>query len=127
MALLYKTEAALLERVGAARSLRRSLRLASGHLGVALVGTLSWWILTLWFAFIAEGAGQGLVDFVLQMGQPFGSALDQQATPWVLGGMIAAQPLHAVYRLLLYVDVRTRVEGWDLQVALRAAGLGATT
>jgi hypothetical protein len=121
--LLYLGEAALLERVGAARGLRRTLRLASGHAGIALVGALSWWVLTAWFAMVTESFGQTLTGSILQLGAPFGVAMEGKATPWLVGGLLLAQPFHAIYRLLLYVDVRTRVEGWDLQVALRAAGL----
>lgn len=121
--LLYLTEAALLERVGPQRGLSRSMRLAAGHSGISFLGAMSWWFLVAWMGFVGELTGQFVVGSVLQMGQPFGAMLEGWVTPWLLGGLLLAQPAHAIYRLLLYVDVRTRVEGWDLQVALRAAGL----
>lgn len=123
-ALLYMTETALLERVGPARGLRRSLRLAGGHVGIALTGAASRWILLVWFALVGEAAGQSIVGFILQLGEPFGTLWDGDVTPYLLLGLFLSQPAHAIYRLLLYVDVRTRLEGWDLQVGLRAAGLG---
>jgi hypothetical protein len=122
-ALAYMTETALLERVAVSRGISRTMRLAGARPSNALVTALSWWLLTAWFALVGEAAGQGLVGFVLQLGQPFGELAVDHVTPYVLGGVLVAQPLHAVYRLLLYVDVRTRLEGWDLQVALRAAGM----
>ena len=121
--LAYMSETALLERVGMGRGLRRSVLLSTSQPGTAIVVALSWWLLSLWCAVVGESAGQAIVGAVLQLGQPFGSALDQQVTPYLIAGLLVAQPLHAIYRLLLYVDVRTRLEGWDLQVALRAAGL----
>lgn len=120
---LFVEETSLLERVGAGRSLQRSLRLASAHPGAALAGTLGRVVLTAWCMAVAEAGGQALLGTVLQLGSPFGSALDGIVTPWLVLGAVAAQPMFAVYRLLLYVDVRTRVEGWDLQVRLRAAGM----
>jgi hypothetical protein len=123
MGLLYITETALLERVGLQRGVRRSARLAFGHTGVSIVGMFAWWWLTVWGAFVGEATGQTVVSFVLQLGTPLGSLSNGEITPWFVGGILLAQPLHAAYRLMLYVDVRTRVEGWDLQVALRAAGL----
>ncbi|MCB9675140.1 MAG: hypothetical protein H6737_08480 [Alphaproteobacteria bacterium] len=121
--LLYVPETALLERVGVQRGLRRSLRLAGGHVGIAMAGAGARVFLTVWMALVCEGFGQAVLDTTLQLGQPFGSLWTGQITPFFLFGMLLAQPLHAIYRLLLYVDVRTRVEGWDLQVGLRAAGL----
>lgn len=122
-AVLYLPETALLERVGIQRGVQRSSRLAYGHLGITAVGALAWFVLAGWLAIVAELGGQAITEYVLQLGPVFGSILDGKASPFLLLGLFAAQPLHAVYRLLLYVDVRTRVEGWDLQVALRAAGL----
>ncbi|MFT4624164.1 MAG: hypothetical protein ACI8PZ_002823 [Myxococcota bacterium] len=121
--LLYLPETALLERVPARRGINRSVRLAGGHAGIALVGAGAWWFLLLWGALVGEATGQAVVGFLLQLGEPLGAATSGQVTPWMLGGMLLVQPLHALYRLMLYVDVRTRVEGWDLQVGLRAAGL----
>jgi hypothetical protein len=124
-AVAWVTEAALLERIGAARGLRRSMRLATHATMHAIAAAAGWVALTAWGAMVGEAAGQGIVSFVLQLGTPFGTAMDGRATPWLLAGMLAVQPLYAVWRLLLYVDARTRAEGWDLQVALRAAGLAA--
>jgi len=123
-ALLYFTETALLERVGPGRGLRRSLRLAGGHVGIAVVGAASRWGFMAWFALVSEATGQLLVGFVLQLGEPFGGLQYGDVTPYLLLGLLVSQPIHAIYRILLYVDVRTRLEGWDLQVGLRAAGMG---
>jgi len=121
--LLYLPETALLERVGPRRALRRALRLAGGNVGIALVGSTARLFLTVWMALVCEGFGQALLDTTLQLGQPVGSLWTGQITPFLLLGILLAQPIHAIYRLLLYVDVRTRIEGWDLQVGMRAAGI----
>ncbi len=120
---LFATEAIVLERASFSTGLRRSFRLVMGQFGTALAGMFAWWVLTLWFAVIGEAVGQLIVDGLFQLGEPFGNAMDGKLTPWSIGGMVAAQGVYSLYRLLLYVDTRTRAEGWDLQVALRAAGL----
>ncbi len=123
--LAFSGEAALLERVDAGRALRRSARLAAAQPAAATAVVLGRVALTLWCAVTFELAGQGLVATVLQLGEPFGAALDGACTPYLLSGVLVAHALHGLYRLLVYVDARTRSEGWDLQVSLRAAGLVA--
>lgn len=124
--LTWYAEAALLEQVPLRRVLRRSSSLALANIGVAVTASVTWVGLTGWGAVVGEGVGQGLVGTVLQLGEPFGNATDLVITPFVVAGALGVQPLYGVYRLLLYVDARTRNEGWDLQVALRAAALTAT-
>ena len=120
---VWLPETALLERVSVRLGLERCWRLAGGHFGAALVGSMSGIVLTVWGAAVGESTGQAIVGFVMQLGEPFGSVWAGELTPYAVVGAACVQPLIAVYRLVLYVDVRTRLEGWDLQVALRAAGL----
>ena len=119
----YVAETALLERVPIGRGVQRSMRLAGANPAIALFAQFGRLFLTVWCAAVAEGFGQVLFSTTLQLGEPFGNALSGDVTPFLLLGVLVAQPIHALYRLLLYVDVRTRVEGWDLQVGLRAAGI----
>ena len=121
----YVFETALLERVRGQATLARSSFLAWRNLAVALAATIGWLALTAWGALVGELTGQVVVGFVLQLGEPFGNAINGAVTPYLLAGMLLVQPVVATYRLLLYVDIRTRVEGWDLQVSLRAADLGS--
>jgi hypothetical protein len=124
-AVAWVTETALLERIGSQRALRRSMRLAAQAPAHAVAASAGWVGITMWGGVAGEAMGQAVVSFVLQLGTPFGTLVDGFATPWLLAGMLVVQPLYGVWRLLLYVDARTRAEGWDLQVWLRAAGLGA--
>lgn len=124
--LVYLPETLLLERVGFGRAVQRSARLASGQVGVAIMAVAARWGLAVWGALVAELSGQLLVGFVLQLGTPFGQLMEGTLTPFVLAGILLSHPLYALFRLLLYVDVRTRMEGWDLQVGLRALGLSAS-
>lgn len=119
----FVSEAVLLERVGLSRAFRRSGRLMAGTGGAALAATTGRWFLVVWLAFAAEASGQAILDFVFQLGAPFGTIMDGSVTPFLIVGILMAQPAAALYRLLLYVDARTRAEGWDLQVSLRALGL----
>ena len=120
---VYLPETALLERVPLARGIGRTSRLAAGQVGVAVVAAAGRWILLFWGGLVGELTGQVIVGFLLQLGQPFGSLEGGVLTPYLLLGVLLTHPLYALFRLLLYVDVRTRMEGWDLQVGLRALGL----
>ncbi|MFK7927806.1 MAG: hypothetical protein AB8H79_06440 [Myxococcota bacterium] len=120
---VYLPETAILERVSLSRGTSRSSRLAAGQLGVATVAAIAPWALMLWGGLVGELSGQLLVGFVLQLGQPLGALEFGDMTPFLLAGILLSHPIYAIFRLLLYVDVRTRMEGWDLQVGLRALGI----
>jgi hypothetical protein len=121
--LLYLPEALLLERVGLGRGIGRAAGLVGGQPVGALGGVVARLGLPLWGLVVGELTGQLIVGWVLQLGQPFGALADGHATPYAILGILLGQPVIAVYRLLLYVDARTRQEGWDLQVAMRALGV----
>lgn len=120
-ALLYQSETALLERSDVVKGANRSLRLASSGATQVLAGVFVRWALLGWFALAGEAVGQALVGFVLQLGEPFGTLSTGWVTPYVLVGLLVANVAWAIFRVLLYIDVRTRSEGWDLWIGLRAA------
>ncbi len=114
----WLAETVALEKRGIGPAIERAGRLsvsAPGHVltacGVALFGPMI-------AVVAAESTGQALVSTVLQLGQPFGSLWDGTLTPWAMAGSLLAAPIVAWFRLILYLDSRTRIEGWDLQVAI---------
>ena len=76
-----------------------------------------------WMALLFEASGQFLLSQLLQMGSPLGALVDGQVTPFLLMGVLVGHAFFALFRLILYMDVRTRMEGWDLQVAFRALAI----
>lgn len=68
----------------------------------------------------AELLGHGVVEFVLQLGRPFGDLVHEDGSLYALLGLQAAIPYVAVARFLGYVDERTRGDGWDIQLRFMA-------
>ncbi len=116
----FAGEVVLLERQPLGMALRRATSLVSREGGAAVGAALALGTLTLWGAMAGELLGQLVVGFVLQLGTPWGAVWEGTMTPFLSLGLLGAQPLIAWARLLLYLDVRTRTEGWDLQVRARA-------
>jgi hypothetical protein len=67
-----------------------------------------------------EALGHGIVEFVLQLGKPFGSLWPDGGSLFAIFGLLACVPLCATTRFLAYIDARTRRDGWDIQVRFMA-------
>lgn len=93
-----------------ARDRSTELALLLGGLGLAIgVGVVA-----------VELLGHGLVDFVLQLGKPVGELWQDGGSLYALVGFHVAIPYVAVARFLGYVDLRTRGDGWDIQLRFMA-------
>ena len=64
--------------------------------------------------------GSSIVNTVLQLGEPFGQLLQKGGTPYALAGFFLTVPVIAAARFLAYTDLRTRKEGWDIQLRFMA-------
>jgi hypothetical protein len=113
-------EALLLEGARAAESAKRSSRIIRRQAG-AVFGLVCWQLgAVVAFVVGAELIGQGVVRYVLQLGQPFGSLWDDGGSVFALAGLFASVPFVATARFLQYIDLRTRKEGWDIQLKFTA-------
>lgn len=127
-ALMFVPEAVLLERAGPLVALARSRRFVRRHVGPCVLLALSRVLIYGAGAFAAEAIGQSAVGFVFQMGQPFGDVVSHGGSDYAIIGALMAVPLAAAARFLKYVDLRTRKEGWDIQIrflAMAATPAGA--
>jgi hypothetical protein len=117
---LFVSECSLLESASPVQCFRRGGQLMQGQTGPGALFALL--LLALRFAFVAcaEELGQGVVEFVLQLGRPVGSLYDAGGSTFALAGFFASIPYAATTRFLGYVDRRTRREGWDIQVRFAA-------
>lgn len=126
-ALLFTHEAALLEGASGPGALVRSRRLVVRH----NAGALGLWLITLFCPlvciFFAEVLGQAVVNTTLSLGQPVGDLFSEGGSLYALAGFFLSLPLTAAARFLKYVDIRTRKEGWDIQLRFMAIAAKASS
>jgi hypothetical protein len=118
--LLFVREVCLLEGAGVFASIGRASkfvhRQVSGSFGVLLAAVTA----PAAMAVAAELLGDAIVSSVLQLGSPFGKLFEQGGSAYALVGYFLAVPVVAAARFLKYIDVRTRKEGWDIQLRFTA-------
>jgi hypothetical protein len=120
MRLLFVHEASLLEMAGANTAVKRSSRFVYGDGARAFQMLLVLVLAQLGFVVVAELLGDGIVDTVLQLGQPFEVLWKNGGSAYALLGFFASIPFFATARFLLYIDRRTRIDGWDIQLRFMA-------
>lgn len=123
--LLVVHEAVLLEGAGPFAAIARSGRAVRGQGGAAFGIAVALFLLPVVGVLAGELSLNTLVATGLQLGEPFGTLWQRGGTPYALGGFFATVPLSAGARFLKYIDLRTRKEGWDIQLRFMAAAAGA--
>ncbi len=119
--LVHVHEATLLEQAGPVEGIMRASRFAQAPSSRALPFVVAMCMAQPIFVLSAEALlNTGLMDFVLQIGSPFGTLWEDGGSPFALVGFFASIPYAAVARFLTYVDTRTRQDGWDIQVRFMA-------
>jgi hypothetical protein len=117
---LFVGEALLLEHAGPGRAMARSRALARDR-GLFCLGL---WLATLGIpvlgAVLGDLIGNAVTGFVLQLGHPVGRLWDDGGSAFAVLGALAAVPVAAAARFLGYIDIRTRSEGWDIQIRFMA-------
>jgi hypothetical protein len=118
--LFFVSEAVLLESGTAFGSLARSSRLVLFRslpcLGLALASLCAPFL----FAMAADVIGNALVEMVFQMGEPVGSLFSDGGSAYAVAGALLSAPFVASASFLGYIDMRTRKEGWDIQLRFMA-------
>jgi len=118
--LFFVSEAVLLESGKPFGSFGRSNRLVLYRsfpvFGLALASAVAPFV----FAVAADLLGNTLVDMVFQMGRPLGSLWSDGGSAYAVVGALLSLPFVASASFLGYVDLRTRKEGWDIQLRFMA-------
>jgi hypothetical protein len=122
---LFVHEVVLLEGGGLGQAFGRSRALAR-HRGLFCFG--------LWLAVaiapalgevVANTMGNAVLGTVLQLGKPFGDLWDGGGSGLAVLGALIGIPIGAAARFLGYADLRTRKEGWDIQLKFMAIAADA--
>jgi hypothetical protein len=118
--LLFSSEAVLLESASAfgclARSSRLVFRWSLPVFGLAAAILCAPFL----FAMAADLLGNTLVDMVFEMGRPVGSLWSDGGSAYAVAGALLSLPFVASASFLGYIDLRTRKEGWDIQLRFMA-------
>lgn len=110
----FGLESALLERAGFFAGLKRSRSLVSSGTGEAVGGGILLLLLHGASVILGDVAGRSILTDLLMVRAPeplFSAGLG----PLSLLGFWVVAPFIATTRFLLYINVRTVIEGWDIQ------------
>jgi hypothetical protein len=118
--LLFVSESVLLESGSPTTSLARSSQLVLFRSGPCLGLAAACALCPLLSAVVAEVVGGAIVGLVFEMGQPFGSLWWDGGSAFAVVGVLLSVPLVATASFLGYIDMRTRKEGWDIQLRFMA-------
>jgi hypothetical protein len=117
--LLFLPEVVVLERGTVGGSLGRAHRIVAGQSGDALMTLLLLLAVRFAMPFLADSAGRSILEDLLEIKAP--EALTSSGGgPLALLGFWLFVPVAATARFLVYINLRTRVEGWDIQTRFAA-------
>jgi hypothetical protein len=121
--LMFVREVGLLEGAPVFAALGRSYRFVQRQVGSCLGVWLAVVAAPALMAVAAELLGDAVVDTIFQLGNPVGQLFREGGSAYALLGFFLSVPVVSAARFLKYIDVRTRKEGWDIQ--LRFAAIAA--
>jgi hypothetical protein len=122
---VFAVEVLVLEQPGLGQAFGRAMRIANAHFGVALLTMLLLGLAPLATAMLADVAGREAMQSVFEVRPP--PSMFQAGGSWMaFAGWWVMVPIVTTARFLVYIDIRTRTEGWDIQtrfaaIAARAA------
>jgi hypothetical protein len=123
----FVPETVLLEGASPGRAISRASRFVRRY-GGAVFGLWFWTVVAqLAWTIGVELIGQGVTNEVFQLGEPFGSLFSDGGSLFALAGYFASIPFVATARFLEYIDIRTRKEGWDIQLKFSALAAADST
>jgi hypothetical protein len=117
---LYCSVVLVLEGVKLGALLRRAGLLISYRYGRAIGFVIFTTAIRVLAVFSFDLTARFVVTFVLQLGEPLDTLTDNGGSWAAVFGYLAIAPYVALARLFDYVDARTRLEGWDIQVRFKA-------
>jgi hypothetical protein len=117
--LLFVPEVIVLEQSSPRTAWGRASRIANAQLGTAMATNILLSTLFLTAPIVADVAGRELLGTVLEI-RPPRALWEDGGTALALLGFWALLPLRATSRFFVYLDIRTRTEGWDIQTRFAA-------
>jgi hypothetical protein len=115
----FAPEIALLERAGPIAACTRSHRIASGHSGEGIVAVILVVLVRVGLVPLGDHLGRVVTTELLDLRAP-PTLLEDSAGAFALAAFVLAAPILALARFFLYLNMRTRSEGWDIQTRFAA-------
>jgi hypothetical protein len=123
--MLFLVEVLVLEHASVGAAFGRAQRIASSQFGEALAALFVLAVMIAGPVFLFDYAGRELIESILEVRPP--PPIWRVGGGWLpLAGFWVALPVVSTARFFVYLNLRTRIEGWDIQtrfaaIATRAA------
>jgi hypothetical protein len=115
----YSNEVVVLERASVGAAIARLQRLLSGQSGDVLLALLFLTALHVVAVFLGDTVARSLLEDILEIPAP-PSIFQAKGSVLALASFWIFVPFAATCRFLLYINGRTRTEGWDVQTRFAA-------